>query len=471
MAALLAVAAAGGCAAPELELPVETVVLVSIDSLRADHLGAYGYEPPTSPTIDALARDGVVFERAYSTTSWTLPSHASLLTGLDNVAHGVVDAGTRLPEAIETLAESLSQTGIRTTGFFSGPYLHPTFGMGQGFDTYRDCTSLAAEIAERRLSPRDHIVSHQDVTNPTLLEAIGDWLEEAPGGRHFVFIHMWDVHYDYVPPERYVELFDPDYGGSLDGRNFVFNDRIRPDMRPRELEHLIALYDGEIRYTDDTLGTLLGLFEEAGLLERAAVIVTADHGEEFFEHGKKGHRNNLFEESVRIPLVLQLPGFSPPRARVDEVVSLVDVYPTVCELFAVACDPRRPGRSLLGFLRGEAAPGRGDALTELTRDSRKTRLLSLVRRDDKVVLRPRRATADYYPDVARERDGESGAEQELAERDPDARSILGQLHRRVEEARALGAELAGGAREAPAVDPRMQQQLESLGYAEGESEP
>ncbi|MDJ0851976.1 MAG: sulfatase [Myxococcota bacterium] len=470
-AALALLALVAGCSGGDLELPVDTVVLVSIDSLRADHLGVYGYEPPTSPTIDRLAAKGAAFERAYSTTSWTLPSHAALLTGLDNVAHGVIDAGTRLPEAIETLAESLSAAGIRTTGFFSGPYLHPTFGMGQGFDTYEDCTSLAGEIQERRLSPRDHITSHKDVTNPALIEAVEGWLETGPSGRNFVFLHMWDVHYDYVPPERYVELFDPDYGGSLDGRNFVFNDRIRPDMRPRDLQHLIALYDGEIRYTDDTLGTILDALDEAGLLERAAVIVTADHGEEFFEHGKKGHRNNLFEVSVRVPLVVHVPGWSPPRRRIDQVVSLVDLYPTVCELFAVECDPRRPGQSLLGFLRGDAAQARGDALTELTRDSRKTRLYSLIRGEDKVVLRARRATADYYTDVAREGEGARGREQELAQRDPAARSILEQLHRRVDEARALGAALASGAPETPEVDPRMQQQLEALGYAEGESGP
>ena len=463
--------AAGACQRATLELPVDTVVLVSIDSLRADHLGAYGYAPPTSPTIDRLARGGVTFERAYSTTSWTLPSHAAMLTGLDNLAHGVIDAGTRLPEAIDTLAESLSRAGIRTTGFFSGPYLHPTFGMAQGFDRYEDCTSLAGEIEERRLSPRDHISSHKDVTNPQLLESLGRWLEGAPSGRNFVFIHMWDVHYDYVPPERYVELFDPDYAGSLDGRNYVFNDRIRPDMRPRDLQHLIALYDGEIRYTDDTLGRLLSALEEAGLLERAAVIVTADHGEEFFEHGKKGHRNNLFEESVRIPLIVHLPGFAPPRARIDRVVSLVDLYPTICELFAVECDPRRPGQSLLGFLRGEAPAARGDALAELTRDARKTQLFSLIRSEDKVVLRPRRATADYYADVGQEGDGARAPERELAERDPAARSILEQLHRRVDEARALGAELAAGGPESPEIDPRMQQQLEALGYAEGEKRP
>lgn len=462
--ALLLLFSASACSQPTLSLPVDNVVLVSIDSLRADHLGIYGYAPPTSPTLDALGATGVVFDRAYSTTTWTLPSHAALFTGLDDLAHGVVDTGTRLPEAVDTLAESLARAGVHTTGFFSGPYLHPAFGLSQGFDEYVDCTSLRADLAERRLTPRDHLTSHRDITNPVLLDAIGSWLAKPRAARNFLFIHMWDVHYDYIPPERYVRLFDPGYGGSVDGRNYVYNTRIHAGMRPRDLQHVIALYDGEIRYTDDTLGSILEMLGKAGLLESAAVIVIADHGEEFFEHGKKGHRNNLFEESLRVPLILQVPGFTPRRSRVDEVVSLVDLYPTVCELLGAPCEPGRPGVSLLGFLQLDEPRLRGDALAELTRDSRKTRLLSLVRRQDKVIMRLGRPTIHYIDDPSRERDGLRATARELAEQSPPAKDILERLRTRAESAEAMGAGWASG--EEPVIDAKLRAQLESLGYGE-----
>jgi arylsulfatase A-like enzyme len=458
--------AAGACSRQELRLPVDNVVLVSIDSLRADHLGAYGYAPPTSPTIDALAETGVTFDRAYSTTSWTLPSHISLLTGLENLAHGVVHDGIRLSESVETLAESLGAAGIRTAGFFSGPYLHPAFGLAQGFDDYVDCRSQPGELSVGSLDIRDHLTSHQDVTNPILLEAVREWLREERPGRNFVFIHMWDVHYDYVPPAAYVGLFDPDYTGSVDGRNYVFNDRVNPEMRPRDLQHILALYDGEIRYTDDTLGSLLEALREAGLLDNAAVVVTADHGEEFFEHGKKGHRNDLYEELVRVPLVLNIPGFRPRRARVDDVVSLVDLRPTICELFGVPCAPRGAGASLLSFLRDDPPAPRGDALAELTRDNRKTQLLALIRSDDKTIVQPRRGFVRYIEDLSHEQEGPKGRQEQLVDSDPRVRDILAQLRSRAEAAVRLRQQVGGGDTGPPALDPELRKRLESLGYVD-----
>jgi arylsulfatase A-like enzyme len=354
------------------------IVLVSIDSLRHDHLGCYGYPKDTSPTIDALAAEGVRFSNAVSTTSWTLPSHAALFTGLYDSSHGVVDNGLRLGDEHVTLAEVLQDAGYQTAGFYGGPYLHPTFGFGQGFETYQSCmTRLADDLPGRRVRRQARAVlgaAHADVTGPRLLEEVGAWVDSVGGRPFFLFLHMWDVHYDYVPPERYVEMFDPGYPGDLTGAGFARDPRIRRDMPARDLRHLVALYDGEIRFSDDILGEIFGLLEGRGRFAEALVVVTADHGEEFFEHGGKGHQNTLFEEVLRVPLVMRWPGAIPAGRVVELQVRLIDVMPTILSLAEVPLPLLIQGRDLSPLLRGEELAPRA-ALAELLVDDRRIRAL------------------------------------------------------------------------------------------------
>jgi arylsulfatase A-like enzyme len=341
------------------------VVLVSIDSLRPDHLGCYGYARSTSPTIDALARDGARFETAVSSTSWTLPAHAALFTGLFDSAHGVVDNGLALDGRHVTLAEVLRDSGWRTAGFFGGPYLHPVFGLSQGFDTWTSC--MSDDLADGESLQKDFVTatasSHADVTGPRTLAAVRAWLDAIDERPFFLFVHLWDVHYDYLPPREYLEQFDPGYTGSLDLRDLPRNAAIHSGMPARDLEHLIAAYDGEIRFTDDVLRDVLAALETNGRLANTLVVITADHGQEFFEHGDKGHQRTLFEEVVRVPLVVRWPGHVAASTLVREPVRLIDVAPTIAS-FAGARMPDVHGRDVGALVRGESLPA-APALLEL----------------------------------------------------------------------------------------------------------
>lgn len=304
------------------------VLLVSIDSLRADHLGAYGYGRDTSPAIDALARDGVLFEQAIAPAPWTIPSHMTLLTGLSPEVHGVVSRQNRLSPDAVTLAEVLRDAGYDTAAFVSGPTVMRRYGFDQGFGSYDQ--SAVEERSER---------SGGVVTSPALVDLVGGYLERwSTGGRKqpfFVFLHMWDVHYDYVPPEEYVRRFDPDYTGDLDATGFEGNPRLFKEMPSRDLQHLIALYDGEIRFTDDHLARIVARLREMGVLDDTVLVVTADHGEEFFEHGQKGHAKTLYDEVLHVPLVVRYPRRIPAGQRVAGQVRLMDVAPTVLGLAGV----------------------------------------------------------------------------------------------------------------------------------------
>jgi len=304
------------------------VLLVSIDSLRADHLGSYGYARDTTPTIDRLAREGVLFETALSSASWTVPAHMTMLTGLPPEVHGVTTTQQSLSADAVTLAEVLQAAGYDTAAFVSGPTVMAHYGFGQGFSLFDE--SMVEPHRAR---------SAEGISSPGLVQQVDGFLErwdysgrEAP---FFVFLHMWDVHYDYAPPEPYDRLFDPDYQGDLTSEHFERNPRIKPDMDRRDLEHLIALYDGEIRFTDEHLGQIVARLRALGVLDDTLVVVTSDHGDEFFEHGLKGHAKTLYDEVLRVPLVLRYPRRLGFGQRIAAQVRMMDIAPTILGLARV----------------------------------------------------------------------------------------------------------------------------------------
>ena len=382
------------------------MLLISLDTVRRDVLGCYGrrprHAPTTSPTpnLDALARDGVLMQDAYAPSSWTLPSHLSMMTGEPPLVHGVeYDTGT-LDPATPTLAEILRGAGYRTAGVFSAPYLEPHWGFGRGFDDYRAAygprvTTASARSAELRgqieaaaaagdwgrydelrraqVTVDDDLftIAHRDVTSDQVTDAVLAALDAgANDGRPwFVFAHYFDPHYDYIPPPPYDSRFDPDYTGTVDGQGFLTNPRIvrRDPSRPggyvreigdRDLDHVVALYEGEVAWVDDHLGTIFRAIDARGLAARTLVVVVADHGEEFFEHGGIGHHRTLFEESVRVPLLLRLPGVLPAGVSVGGLVSVTDVFPTVLEIVGVTRPPVSGSSSFLSLVRGQE-DGRG----------------------------------------------------------------------------------------------------------------
>lgn len=312
-----------GCRSGPAEPP--DVLLITLDTTRRDHLGFYGAARPTSPNFDELAREAVVYTEARSTSSWTLPSHASLFTGLWPHSHGAgygsgegVRVAGRDPDAggvppvrplgpePATLAEMLDEQGYATGAVVAGPYMNRAFGVARGFASYHDSgvTSGPGLLAE-------------EVTDQAL-----SWLEANAGRPRFLFLNYFDPHVPYYPPPSFRSAF-------LDR---AIAARVGPTQR--NLRDAVALYDAEILYMDQHLGRLFRHLRDTGAWERTLVIVTSDHGEMFGEQGLFGHGQGLWEPQLRIPFVVKPPGST--RHRTDETpVSLVDVVPIVLDAVGV----------------------------------------------------------------------------------------------------------------------------------------
>ncbi|MEM1182990.1 MAG: sulfatase, partial [Acidobacteriota bacterium] len=455
----------GGCGStPDVDDRRPHIVLISIDSLRADHLGCYGYGRPTSPTLDALAQDGVLFEDVSSSSSWTLPAHAALFTGLPDSVHGADRGEHKLESWQRTLAEALQDHGYRTAGIWSGPLLDPRFGFAQGFDSYLGLDAEAPDSWESRVQR-----SHEVVTGPRVLDRLEDVLRhrsEASGNSSaplFLFIHLWDVHYDYIPPPPFDGLFvEPNYDGPVDGRGLA--DLVlgkRPAPTGADLEHLKALYDGEIAFVDGQIAAILERLR-AELDGELLTLVTADHGEEFFEHGHFGHKRTLFEESIRIPWILHAPDLLPTNLRLAEPVRIVDVAPTQLELVGADPLPDTLGRSLMPMIRGETMPSQ-PVISELVRGSGD--LVAARVGPRKIIASPERKeiigafdlTTD--PHEQRNRLGEDG-------RAPaDSTRVLRQATAEIDRLKSLHR----GTRSIDGLDEDLRRELESLGYVGGDS--
>jgi arylsulfatase A-like enzyme len=320
------------------------IVLITVESLRPDHVGFQGGPRDTTPHLDRLAAESVVYEDAHSVTSWTLSAHASLFTGLYPDAHQTVRPLDRLGDAYRTLAEELSDAGYDTAGVVSGPYLRRAHNLNQGFARWNEAAAS-----------QEHQDAHGDVTNPTMLEGLERALSERDPERPlFLFAYFWDPHYDYVPPAPYDSMFVGPDDVPVPMQGYGRDGRVHAGSPPQALSYVLSQYDGEIRWTDETLGAFFAKLREAGLWDDTLLIVTADHGEEFFEHGWKGHKNNLFAESVHVPLLVKHPG-SRRRGRDDRLVSLVDVFPTTLEIAGIESAGEVQGNSLLD---PEPDPGR-----------------------------------------------------------------------------------------------------------------
>jgi len=376
VAALLALAL--GCSTELEPSSPPNVLLISIDTLRADHLSCYGYDRATSPELDRFAQRGAVFERAFSTTSWTLPAHLSMLTGLPISAHGICDdrlwtrtdaAGTArdIPLRGRFISESLQDVGYRCAGYFTWKYLEAQFGFGPGFETWErlghtfyshpvvgprfdelqsagDTEALKALVAEY-----PQLFDDRHPSSPEVVAAAQAWLTEHAGRENgqpfFLFLHLFDVHDPYVPPAPFDQRFNPDYTGPIDGRRITSPDSpMRADMPQADLDQLVALYDGEIAWVDSQLAKIFATLDSLELADDTLVVITSDHGEEFFEHGHKTHRRQLYTESTQVPLIVVWPGHVPPETRIRGSVGITDIAPTL----RAVCGAQDDAAPLLG---------------------------------------------------------------------------------------------------------------------------
>ncbi len=314
------------------------MVLVTVESLRTDHLRCYTGRNPTTIHLDRLAAEGIVYVNAYAVTSWTLASHATNFTGLYPVAHQTVEPLDTLGDDYVTVAEILRDRGYECAGVVSGPYLTKRHNLHQGFDYYDESPSA-----------RLNLFAHGDVTNEQMTAGISRFLDGRDRDRpFFLFAYYWDPHYDYIPPAPYNERFvTPDHQ-PIDVTKYERTDTVSQDISPAQLDYVKAQYDGEIFWTDEHLGRLFDLLKTHGLWDDTVVIVTADHGEEFFDHGHKGHKHNLYDETVRVPLIIKLDesGAGPPRRDV-RLVSHVDLLPTILDVTGSAPVGAHQGMSLL----------------------------------------------------------------------------------------------------------------------------
>jgi len=427
------------------------VLLISIDSLRADRLGCYGNPRDTSPRIDALARRGVLFTNAWSTTSWTLPAHVSLLSGRSLLGHGVREA-RMIPASVPMLAEVMRSMGYQTAAFVSAPWLSSRFGFDRGFDLYDDFSVPFTPDRESRMR------AQATLSAPLLAPAIEKWLRQTAKPPFFLFLHYFDVHYDYSPPAPYDSMFDPSYDGPITGKRFHADPRIRPGMAKRDLDHLLALYDGEIRFTDDHIGRVLDLMQELGFLESTFIVLTADHGDEFFEHGGKGHHRTLYEEVLRVPLILSWPGRLAEGLMVEEPVSIVDVLPTILATLGQAPPKGAEGISLIPAATGRR-PLPTRALVSELYVKQNINLQVAVRRGDSKLIQslnfPRRELYDLASDPGETKPKEGANSLALA-RD------LGQWMRQTWG----GHDQLGTDPGKVSLDPGRMQALRALGYVE-----
>lgn len=308
------------CNRDQPNLKPRNLVLISIDTLRADRLGCYGYPKPTSPALDKIASEGLLFENMYTPSPWTLPAHMSLLTGLYPSRHGVKSRGTKLPNGVDTLAEVLSGHGFATAAVINYLYLDQRFGFAKGFDYYKQI-------------PENQTTKGAASTINSLAKKL---LLNRPDKPFFFFLHYFDVHSDYTPKDRYKKQFTTPYQGIADGSTIqlmAFRKGLVL-LSQKDIQHFSDLYDGEIRQLDDELGKLFLFFKEQGLWEQTLLIVTSDHGEEFLEHGGVLHGQTQYQESIHVPMIMHGPGI-PKSKRIEGNSSLVDVMPTVLGMLGI----------------------------------------------------------------------------------------------------------------------------------------
>ena len=381
----------------EADVPYN-VILIVIDTLRSDHLSLYGYGRETDPQLKSFARaEAITFTDASAQAAWTKPSVATLLTSLHLSSHGANSLGSILPDSAMTVTEILNERGLRTVFFSANEWISPLFNFDQGVDHFFVNTSskidnlIAGHMLDLvgRFIPPVRTLYRWVINFDTFLQSgkfrepentarlitlkAVEWIETNGGDPFFAYIHYIDPHAPYNPPKPYDRSFDPRYEGEPASTPPPFNglepfEKAAP-LPPDQLRNMVARYDGEILFCDYWLGRLLEGLRAMRLFDKSLIIVTSDHGEEFYEHGGWDHGQSLFEELIHIPLIIKLPGGSHKGAVVDRLVRHLDVAPTILDVMGSPKHADMDGASLLPFVEGLSAepPPSLVSLSELDR--------------------------------------------------------------------------------------------------------
>ena len=391
---------------------IRNVLLISIDTLRADHLSSYGFARKTTPNLDALAREGTLFRNVISPVPMTLPAHGSMLTGTIPPHHGLHDnLGGRLPDSSVTLAEILKDRGFTTGAIVSSFVLDSRFNLSQGFDTYDDRFEKVHTI--------NYLSERKGDETARLARA---WLEEHRRERFFLFVHFYDPHEDYAPPEPFASRFADDR------------------------------YAGEVAFADHCAGQVVERLRELGLLESTLVVITGDHGEMLGEHGELTHQFFVYQSALKVPLIFRAPGRREAR-QVDQLVGLVDILPTICGVLGFRVPAPVQGEDLSPWLRGESPRLRERGLFAEsfapTRYYGASPLFALVTKDRKYIEAPRPELYDLERDP--------GETVNLLEKERPHAEVLRSELQRIVETRT-------GKKESAALDEDARRRLSSLGY-------
>lgn len=304
------------------------VLLISIETTRADHLSCYGYHRKTSPFIDSLAEDGVLFENMYTVRGWTWPSLTSMLTSLYPISHNVRRNGHILDEDVPTLSQIFGSQGYQSAAFLSNY-----------------CKAGDYHFDEKECGK-----------DPKITDAAIDWIGENSDEPFFVWMHYFAPHKSYKPPKKYDVFTDPDYDPKYSGNKKVLNKVTlrHEDLAQKDLDHIVGLYDGEILYADSLIEKVYAKLEEEEIANETIVVITADHGEDLYQHNKYFyHQCSIYESSLHIPFILKFPDGARNGTRVKTITENIDIAPTLMELTGMQAPDYFQGRSLKHLIEGE----------------------------------------------------------------------------------------------------------------------
>ncbi len=455
--------------------PPPNIIFITVDALRADHLSGFGYERKTSPYLDELARKGVVFKNNFSHSSKTAPSMASTFAGLYPDTIGMIDNGKKLPGDVLTMAGILKKHGYRTQGIQTNPYLEDKYGFDRGFDGYEYLyPGSQIEVQRKRLYRADKV-------NAAALE----WMEKAdPDKPFFLYLHYMTTHCPYLPPSPYDIKFDPGFDRTLPDFTLVWRfiygrervqipeeyERIyRERYTEKELlDHMVALYDGEVLYFDHELKKLVDTLRSRGHLENTLIIISSDHGEEFKEHGGLTHGKTVFQEVVYVPLILYFPGRLPEGKQVRQMTRNLDILPTVVDIAGINPPPHLEGQSLsplwedkgqipadtsFAHIRFQGYGTAGMGYDEIEHASATTPEWRYIRD-----IKEKR-------DMLFNRDEDPGDMNDVAEKNPDiVKSLARELQHYFNRSSVLKSRLNISEAESPAMSQTEKKKLEALGY-------
>lgn len=339
------------------------VILITINSLRADHVSSLGYDRQTTPNFDKFAADNLLFTNAFATSSWQMPAVGSIFTSLYPSDHGATHINKKLSSKVQTLAGILKENGYYTAGFGCNPRLSADYGFDKGFDFYDDY-SAAMMLSSMSFGQEDAIDINKRRTNDLINDAVVRWLQNNTHRPFFLSVHYYDNHWDYLPPPPYDTLFDPDYTGDIDGTEIAREPLYSNKPSDEDVAHIIALYNGEVKQTDHDLGELIEFLKEQGRFADSVIIITGDHGEQFYEHGHTSH-HGLFDELIRVPLAISAADINEPNI-IDSFVSGVDIMPTILDYTQIAVPAQCKGQSLRAAIENKPEAKRDFVFVEYT---------------------------------------------------------------------------------------------------------